>query len=250
MMLNILGRKPLVDCHCHILPTMDDGAKTVKESIMMLRQERMSGVTDVCLTPHYYWHENSVSAFLERRRIAYGLLSESLRKALGRFPSLHLGAEVAYYDGISSEPLLERLGMGASNCILFEPPMKEWESSMIEELVYIKEELGFQPVIAHVDRYMRFFDDYSLEAVAHENGFLVQCNASFFLEKSSSAAAVKLLRKGKVNFIGSDAHNVSDREVTLSRFYSLCRKERLMPKVYTMSKKNLSILQNRAKNKK
>ena len=44
----------MIDFHTHILPGMDDGCKSVAESLWMLRQEQQQGVDTVVLTPHYY----------------------------------------------------------------------------------------------------------------------------------------------------------------------------------------------------
>ena len=57
----------MIDFHTHILPGMDDGSKSVEESIWLLQEEVRQGVDAVMLTPHFYAEENSPVDFLRRR---------------------------------------------------------------------------------------------------------------------------------------------------------------------------------------
>ena len=55
----------MIDFHTHILPGMDDGSRSVAESIAMLRAQAEQGVTTVIATPHFYANDESVATFLE-----------------------------------------------------------------------------------------------------------------------------------------------------------------------------------------
>ena len=46
----------MIDIHSHIIPNVDDGAKSIDESLKMLEDEIKMGVTDVICTPHYRRH--------------------------------------------------------------------------------------------------------------------------------------------------------------------------------------------------
>jgi len=43
----------VIDLHCHLLPGVDDGSRTVEQSVRVLTAMQESGVTAVCLTPHH-----------------------------------------------------------------------------------------------------------------------------------------------------------------------------------------------------
>ena len=58
----------LFDMHSHILPGIDDGAKTVEDSLELLSCLKNQGVTNVCLTPHFYTNEISLEDLLPRGR--------------------------------------------------------------------------------------------------------------------------------------------------------------------------------------
>ena len=57
----------MIDFHTHILPRMDDGSRSVEESLEMLDSMRQQGVKTVFATPHFYANDESVDSFLERR---------------------------------------------------------------------------------------------------------------------------------------------------------------------------------------
>ena len=73
----------LSDFHSHILPGIDDGSKTVEESIALLRAEAEQGVKRVVATPHFYSNRDTMEGFLERRHAAV----EALRQAMEAHPS-------------------------------------------------------------------------------------------------------------------------------------------------------------------
>ena len=57
----------MIDFHTHILPGLDDGAKTLDESIQLLKMEEEQGVDTIVLTPHYYHEREDLKSFLQRR---------------------------------------------------------------------------------------------------------------------------------------------------------------------------------------
>ena len=87
----------MVDFHCHILPKMDDGSDSINTSLAMLRAEHTQGVNRVVLTPHFYCEEESIEAFLQRRKKAFSALQTAIsdQPHTNDIPELCLGAEVA-----------------------------------------------------------------------------------------------------------------------------------------------------------
>ena len=53
----------MIDWHNHLLPNMDDGSRSVEESLAMLRAQAAQGVTTVMATPHFYANDESVASF-------------------------------------------------------------------------------------------------------------------------------------------------------------------------------------------
>lgn len=204
----------VVDFHTHILPSFDDGSKNVEESIQMLALESKQGIKEVVLTPHFYPREDDPKTYLERRNRAYKKLCEEVSKYEG-LPTLYLGAEVYYFDGISKWEGLKALTIENTNYVLIEMPMAPWSKRMYQELEAIVHNLGLIPIIAHMDRYIRPFKTYDIPNTLAKLPVLVQVNGSFFLKPSTSLMALKLLKDEKIQLLGSDCHNLESRSPNL-----------------------------------
>ena len=76
----------LYDMHSHILPGIDDGAPSVEKSLVILNELKKQGVTNVCLTPHFYTNEISAEDFALRSimisKIIMPLSYSNLRKKI------------------------------------------------------------------------------------------------------------------------------------------------------------------------
>lgn len=235
-------KRPLLDFHSHILPGMDDGARLPTESVEMLLSEKKAGITDVCLTSHYYADENTISSYLNRRQYAYDRLRSELKETSTRHPNLHLSAEVHYFKGMAEAPLLDMLCCGASDLILVEPPMREWDGHFYGELDRLQNYRGLRPVIAHLDRYVSLLGEPTLIEDVRSRGYLVQFNIEAFLDKNLSRYSFELLRHEKIDFLGSDAHDMSSRPVEMKEFLRVLDKEQLKDRFYSLSEKGIRLL--------
>ena len=202
------------DFHSHILPHMDDGSKSVEESVALLELEAAQGVQHVLLTPHFYAHHESPAEFLARRHEAESLLMHAI-SGRNDIPHLTIGAEVAYYLGMSQSEELPLLAIRGTDCILIEMPPAPWPKSVWRELYAIREEHGLTPIIAHVDRYIRPLRTYGIPKRLEESGMLVQANANFFIRRETERFALRMLKAGQIHLIGSDCHNLETRRPNL-----------------------------------
>jgi len=193
--------------HSHILPGVDDGCRTLNESRSILRLCVEQGVGYLAATPHYYGDE-PVSRFLEKRNTA----AEQLMEMMGdeACPQICLGAEVAYYPGMEYEDCASELCLGKSNYILFEMPFTRWTPGVLSHVRAFVHRQCVVPIFAHVERYLRMQDKRTMEDFL-SIGVLIQMNNSFLLARSTRRKAVRLLRKGFVDVMGSDCHNLSTR---------------------------------------
>lgn len=200
----------ITDFHSHILPGIDDGSRSVKESLGMLRMEAAQGIDRVVATPHFYANHDDPERFLIRRAKAAAQLQEAAVAETG-LPKVLIGAEVHYFHGMSDSAILARLTIAQKGCILIEMPPAPWTAQMYRELEWIYAKQGLIPVIAHVDRYIRPLRTHGIPNRLEELPVMVQANASFFLRAGTSAFAMKLLRQDRVHLLGSDCHNLTDR---------------------------------------
>lgn len=199
----------MLDLHTHILPEMDDGSKSVRQSITMLRREAKQGVDKVILTPHFYAEKELPTAFFQRRKAATKLLATELA-FIDNLPQAYLGAEVAYFNGISRADEISRFRIGRTRAMLIEMPFTRWTQPMVDEIFYLKENRSIQPIIAHIDRYIRYQPRGTVEQLC-EFGIWIQANTDFFLQWQTSWTAMRMLRAQRIHFIGSDCHNTKTR---------------------------------------
>lgn len=209
----------MVDFHSHILPGIDDGSKNPDMTRQMLEELKKQGIRTVAATPHFYANQDRPEAFLQRRENAVRQLA-SLPEGL---PQVIVGAEVAYFDGISHSDILDKLQLGDSGLVLIEMPFCPWSGRMVREICQIRLETGLTPVLAHVDRYRRQLKGYMEELL--DCGVLFQCNADAFLSFFPRRWALKLLEQGAIHFLGSDAHNLTTRPPRLQEAFDVIRKQ-------------------------
>lgn len=209
----------MIDFHSHILPAIDDGSKSVDESVKMLTMLKAQGISKVVATPHFYANRNSVADFLEQRSISYNKLSPSLTDDL---PQIIFGAEVKYYEGISRLENLNDLCIDGTKLLLIEMPMKKWTEYTLRELSEISASGNVTVVLAHIERYLRFQPKGLIDELVCD-GILVQVNADFFLSLGSRFKAMSMLRSGLIHFIGSDCHDLVHRPPRIGDAISLIR---------------------------
>lgn len=205
----------MVDFHSHILPGMDDGAENVETSLRMLRESARQGVDVLFATSHFYADQEDPQRFLSRRAAAYEELCAETEKSVQVYPDIYLGAEVLFFPGMSGAEELKKLTLGSTNCLLVEPPMMRWSDTMLDEIEQTGQNLSCIPVIAHIDRYMRMLGDDMLFERVKGRRVLIQVNASFFIHEDSRPTALKYLSEGRIHFMGSDCHNMTDRAPNL-----------------------------------
>lgn len=205
----------VVDFHSHILPGIDDGSRSVEESVRMLQMEAAQGIRHVVATPHFYARHDNLDRFLQRREKA----ERSLRAAMGPgsdLPAMSVGAEVHYFPGISESNAISALTVDGGTHILVEMPQSPWTESMYRELERLYTGQGLTPIIAHVERYFGRFRTYGIPKRLAELPVLVQANAEFFTNKKTAAMAIRMLEKEQIHLLGSDCHNTQIRKPNLA----------------------------------
>lgn len=204
----------IVDFHTHILPGIDDGSKSVEQSIAMLKLEAEQGIHKVIATPHFYAQYDNPEHFLKKRAEAEKILRTEMARH-SKLPELEIGAEVYYFNGISDSEALSELTIGQKRYILIEMPMAPWPERIFRELenIWIKQNLV--PIIAHIDRYIAPLRTYGIPKRLEALPVLVQANAEFFLEKATRHMAFKMLKFGRIHLLGSDCHGLESRKPNL-----------------------------------
>src|SRR4051794_12087203 len=202
-----------VDLHCHILPGLDDGARTLDASLSFARRLDAEGVRDVATTPHIkrahhpfaLEHLADLRAELQRAIHAHGL---DVR--------LHRGGELAHEDALTLEPEeLELIAQGPAHApwLLLECPFDGLDD-IFDAAAARLTGLGYGLLLAHPERAQSEPDALQPHL---ENGALLQVNVSSLLGHhgpTPQRRANHLVRNGLAYCLASDTHP-GTREATL-----------------------------------
>lgn len=197
----------MIDFHSHILPHMDDGSHSVEESLCMLTSLKKQGVDTVALTPHFYAKDEPPQRFLSRRKAS---LEELRGQLTPECPEVLVGAEVLYYSGISHLERLPELTLEGSRLLLLEMPFAKWSDYQVDEVIDIHRNGEVAVMMAHVERYLALQSKSVWERLL-TNDVIMQTNAEFFFAPVVRRQAVRMLRQGRVHFLGTDCHNMTTR---------------------------------------
>lgn len=216
----------IIDLHTHILPQMDDGSQNAPMSVQILKQLQEQGVEWVCATSHYYAHQECVEQFLQRRREAAFELGEALiEESVGALPALRLGAEVAYFPGISQCPELEQLCLGGTRTLLLELSYTQWTPQQVEEVASLCLDRGYQVILAHPERFSHMRSYWKDMERMLSLPVALQINADSLLHWGSRKLALELLKNTSRPLLASDCHNLTSRPPRLEKARLMVRKK-------------------------
>ena len=207
----------IVDMHCHILPGVDDGPATMKETLATLREAENQGIEAMIVTPHFHPGRYVVTA--EKALAALAKVKSEAENA-GMEIDLYPGQECYYYSGLISELESENvLTMNSTRYVLveFEP---ETQYSTITFAVRELRDNGYKPIIAHFERYRCLYQRKERLAELRKHGAKLQLNYDRLIEKGNFLHPNgwrKLLKDGYVDFLGSDTHGMKFRPLHVDR---------------------------------
>lgn len=207
----------MIDLHCHLLPGVDDGSRTVEQSVQVLEAMREGGVTAVCLTPHH-----SIGRLPGGIPAAHDAAFEALSARAPSAVVLVRGVELMLDRPVTAE-LLEHPGirMGETRYVLVEFTSAVAVPAITNALRQIAQ-LGLVPLLAHPERYA----GCSPTAVQQWRaaGGVMQVDATTLLtSRGRGRRARELLAHGLADIIAADNHG-DDRMIGTAYRY-LCEQD-------------------------
>ncbi len=195
------------DTHCHILPGVDDGFQTSDLAIEALQLLERQGVRKTILTPHFMkeYPDNVKSSIVEKFNIFQAKAAKSTQI------ELHLAAE-HMLDACFPEHFKNgflTLDNGGVH-VLCETSYLMCEPN-VSQMLYDIMLAGYQPVIAHPERYQYASKEHYRRW--KEKGYLFQMNILSLAGAYGQPAKLKsheMLCKGMYDFVGSDMHRIDN----------------------------------------
>jgi protein-tyrosine phosphatase len=200
----------VIDLHSHIVPGVDDGARTMEDAVALARAAAQSGTETLVATPHiredHPFELGSLSARVEEVQAAVNAAGIALR--------LVAAGEVAItrLDSLD-DAQLGGLCLGDGRCVLVESPYGR-ATDMLEHVLFDLQVRGYQPLLAHPERAPSFQSDPARLERLVEAGILCSVTAGSMLGRFGSSVTrftARLFRDGLVHDVASDAHDAEKR---------------------------------------
>lgn len=218
------------DWHSHLLPGVDDGIRTMEDSLKTLALYEELGVKEVWLTPHIM---EDCANTTQRLRDRYGELLKEYKGGI----AVHLASE-NMLDALFEERLAANdfLPIGKEGRHLLVETSYVNPPYGMEEMIDGVLKLGYFPVLAHPERY-RYMEEHDYR-LWKEKGILFQCNFLSLLGGYGETAREKcewLLSQDMIDMTGSDTHRFQILESALGK---KPKKQALMDKLVEIAHKD------------
>lgn len=201
----------MIDIHCHILPEVDDGSRSLNESIEMAMIAKEQGITKIVNTSHYHpdFRYKKGEELLKELEDFNNVLKENMIDI-----EVLIGNEIYYTKDLIKEiDKLDFYTLNNSRYILIELPPTNFPKDLCN-IVYELKEKNYIPVFAHVERYREVQENPELIYEVINAGAIIQVNSHSILGKSGKElqkVCNTLLNRNMVHVVGTDAHSSKRR---------------------------------------
>lgn len=227
----------MIDIHTHILPNVDDGADSFEKAVEMLKQAKEQGVTHIILTPHSI---TTSSNYVEK-----SILEEKFNDFVNKIKDIgikvYLGSEIYFTDGTYHKLVNNELRtFNNSKYCIVEFPMHGQPD--IDDALFNVSAKGFKPILAHPERY-KYLDIEDVKTI--KKNAMIQVNTTSILGmhgRKIKKFAFQLLKNNLVDFVSTDCHNTTNRNVNLLQAYKIVSKKfgkELADKVFKQNQEKL-----------
>ncbi len=214
----------MIDIHSHILPGLDDGSKDINMTLEMLKRAEDNKTKKIVATPHYCIGYGEVE-YLDVKKVTDYVRKASKENNINI--DIYCGQEVFFTKSILD--LYEKGIIGTINdsaYMLIELPMQNFEDRTIDTLYELNLK-GINIILAHPERYIPFINEPERINDFIDEGILFQMNSGSVLGtfgKSVKKTAEIFLKNNIYSFIGSDAHNNTNRKTGIQDSISFINK--------------------------
>lgn len=216
----------MIDLHCHILPGIDDGAKTMEDSLEMAQAAVEEGITHIVATPHHrshHWVNDKQKVQKLVDEVQNELDQENIPLTL--FPGQEVRIHGDILDNIDKNEIqfIDEQGQ----YLLVEFPTAT-VPTYTERLFFEMQSRGVTPIIVHPERNHAIADDSNILKNLVEKGALAQLTAVSYtggLGSKIQKFSKQLIEAKLVHFIASDAHNNTNRPFHMKEAMELLEDE-------------------------
>lgn len=194
------------DMHSHLIPGIDDGSKSMEDSIAMIREFKSLGYEKVITTPHIMsdFYKNTPEIILPGKDQLVKVLKDN-------GISIEFEAAAEYYldENLEAKIKSKNLLTLGDNYVLFELPFMS-EPPNLASIIFELQTNGYKPILAHVERYGYWYENFEKYQELHDQGVYLQLNILSLIghySPETKKIAEKLIENNLISFLGSDCHN-------------------------------------------
>ena len=234
----------MIDMHSHLLFGVDDGPKTIEETLRIVEKAAQEGITDMIATPHAFSPHFHVSRTEIESQI--DLLTDIVRAA--KLPvTLHAGQEVRLCEDLV-EKLLRKEAMTLANSryLLLEMPTQSVPAYTVNIIQSLLGE-GYIPIIAHPERNRAIAEKPERLERLVRHGALAQITAGSVaghFGKNVQKLSLQLIEANLIHTYGSDVHNVTTRPLLFNKGLDYLEKRKHHDMVNILLENNERVLRD------
>lgn len=216
----------MVDLHCHLLPGIDDGSKSMEISLRLAREATVNGVTHALLTPHhmngrYVNHKQDVI----QRTKEFQKQINAHNISLTVFPGQEVRINGQLLEALDKDDILFADTAGKYMMLEFpDDDVPHYTNQMIFDL----QQRGIIPVIVHPERNTKIMADPDLIYQLLQKGCLSQITASSYVGtfgKKVEKFSYQLIEAGQGYVFASDAHDLPGRRYEMRQAFEKMQRE-------------------------
>ena len=244
--LNFFGNKPssqsslqvvdysamAVDIHSHLIPGIDDGVKTMEDSIENLKRFEQLGFKKIITSPHVMGdgYTNSTATILAGRdKVRQAIKENGINLEFDAIAEYYL--DETMYEKIEKKDLLS---IGNEKFVLVELSYLT-KANNVSDLLYKLQLAGFRVILAHPERYPFYHEkDFDSYQSLKDRNIYFQINLMSLVGKygkPAKAIAERLIDENMVDFTGTDLHNIRQMETI-----EACISEKYVQKILNYDK--------------
>jgi protein-tyrosine phosphatase len=201
-----------VDMHSHLIPGIDDGVKSINESVRSIKLLHEAGYTHLVTTPHIMsdYYPNTPEVIMDGlEKVRLAVQKEGIPVKIDAAAEYYI--DYQFYKNFDEANLLTI----NNRFVLFElsflnPP------EILKEIIFKMQTAGYIPILAHPERYSYWFRNFGIFKELKDRGVWLQLNINSFADEygvPTRKLAEKLVKEDMVDLIGSDFHRPQHIEV-------------------------------------
>ena len=213
-----------IDNHCHIIPNVDDGSRSIDESICIARQAFEQGIETIFATPHLIIDKDTQKHCQNIKKNFTELKKSISDKKIDI--NLLLGYELYVNRNLIYKPDLSKYCIEGTDYILVEVNPNN-ELMWLADFAYELNLQGIKIILAHPERYDKLLKEPNLLKILDDYGVLFQINTASILGyngRKIHAMVKKLVKRGYAHLIGTDTHHDGHVGLEIIKAYNILLK--------------------------